>query len=474
MIKNPTVEMTDEKHLPQANVPFDQIAKDLVRTTTHGGKTIMRVSIILGVFSIVGIVALIVKLITQGDDSTQWGYVAALVSFLLTVGGGAPMVAIAPVLAKANWVRPITRISAIFSLTGIATLIMTIPLLVMLPPLVVDGTRRRSIWFEGPIFSPHVWDYIGILGLIITGLALFYTAAIPDFAVMRDHTTGWRKRVGRILSRGWVGSNSQWRTLRMRIGMFGTFYFLILIFVHFLFSSDFAMGIVPGWRDAIFPMYHSITSLQGGLAAVIASLWFIRRYFKLEKYIHIDQFWSLSRLLFATTLLWIYFFYSAFIVFWYGRGGADKAWIDLLVRGSKEGIGPMGWVFIFAGIFIFIAPWWWLIWNSVRRSINGPIIAASLILIGIMLDRVRIFVTAWSVPTEHIHDKYLMIIPQTSLPSGLDIMIIIGGICLGLLPILVISRVIPVVSIWEMQQFNLLSKPVKYMKTHGVLVAKPD
>ena len=260
----------------------------------------------------------------------------------------------------------------------------------------------------------------------------------------------------------------------MRIGMFGTFYFLILIFVHFLFSSDFAMSMVPGWRDAIFPMYHSITSLQGGLAGVIACLWFIRRYFKLEKYIHIDQFWSLARLLFATTLLWVYFFYSAFIVFWYGRGGSDKAWIDLFVRGSKEGIGPMGWVFIFAGIFIFIAPWWWLIWNRVRRSINGPIIAASLILVGIMLDRVRIFVTAWSVPTEHIHDKYLMIVPQTSLPNGLDILIIIGGICLGLLPILVISRVIPVVSIWEMQQFSLLSKPVKYMKTHGVLVGKPD
>ena len=75
------------------------------------------------------------------------------------------------------------------------------------------------------------------------------------------------------------------------------------------------MSMVPGWRDAIFPMYHAITSLQGGVAIVVASLWIIRKYFKLEKYIHVDQFWSLSRLLFALTLLWKYFFYSAFIVF---------------------------------------------------------------------------------------------------------------------------------------------------------------
>ena len=60
------------------------------------------------------------------------------------------------------------------------------------------------------------------------------------------------------------------------------------------------------------------------------------------------------------------------------------------------------------------------------------------------------------------------------LPNYLDILIIIGGISLAFLPVLLISRVIPVLSIWEVQQFNLLAKPIKYMKTHGVLVAKPD
>ena len=82
--------------------------------------------------------------------------------------------------------------------------------------------------------------------------------------------------------------------------------------------------------------------------------------------------------------------------------------------------------------------------------------------------------TAWSVPTESIHDKYLTVIPEIILPGILDILIIIGGISLAILPVLIISRIIPVVSIWEIQQFNLLSKPVKYIKTHGVLVAKPD
>ena len=454
--------------LPPKNVPFNEITKDLIATTVTGTKKIKQISIVLSILSIIGLIALIIKYFADHDDSTKWGYVAALISFLLSVGGGAPMVGIAPVLAKANWVRPVTRISAIFSLTGVSTLILIIPLTMMLPPLMVDGIRRRSIWFEGPIYSPHIWDYVALMGLVLTGLALFYSAALPDFAAMRELSSGWRKNLGKTLSRGWVGTDSQWRTLRMRIGMFGTFYFLILIFVNFLFATDFAMSMVPGWRDAIFPMYHAITSLQGGVAIVVASLWIIRKYFKLEKYIHVDQFWSLSRLLFALTLLWIYFFYSAFIVFWYGRSANDIAWIELLIT------GPMMWVFLTGAFFIWIAPWWWLIWNKVRRSVNGPIIGAILILIGLFLDRLRLFVTAWSVPTESIHEKYLKVIPEVVLPNYLDILIIIGGISLAFLPVLLISRVIPVLSIWEVQQFNLLAKPIKYMKTHGVLVAKPD
>ncbi|MBI21031.1 MAG: hypothetical protein CL780_02135, partial [Chloroflexi bacterium] len=305
MNKNVAKNHAKEHHAPPENVPFNKITSELVSTTITGTKRIKQISIILSILSVVGIVAIIVKLFNDHDDSTKWGYVAALVSFLLSVGGGAPMVAIAPVLAKANWVRPVTRISAIFSLTGVSTLILIIPLTMMLPPLMVDGIRRRSIWFEGPIYSPHIWDYVALMGLVLTGLALFYSAALPDFAAMREHSSGWRKNLGKTLSRGWVGTDSQWRTLRMRIGMFGTFYFLILIFVNFLFATDFAMSMVPGWRDAIFPMYHAITSLQGGVAIVVASLWIIRKYFKLEKYIHVDQFWSLSRLLFALTLLWI-------------------------------------------------------------------------------------------------------------------------------------------------------------------------
>ena len=469
MVNLPKKESHNSHHtLPPENVESAVIVRDLIDTTNGTSNSFKIIAIGLGIMSVLGIIALILKWINYGDDSTRWGYVAALVSFLLSITGGAPMVAMGPVMAKANWVRPLTRLAAIFSFAGISTIIVLIPLLFLLPPLVVDGTRRRSIWFEAPNYSPHIWGIIGMVLLLITGIALFYSAALPDFATMRENSTGWRKKLGKKLSRGWVGTDSQWRTLRMRIGMFGTFYFFVMVMVNFLYTTDFAQGVVPGWRDAIFTLYHTVSSWQGGVAALVIALWIVRRKMNLEKYIHLDAFWSLGRLLFALNLLWIYLFYSSFIVFWYGRSVNDKATLDLLVK------GPMIWAFFAGAAFIWLVPWWILIWNRVRKSINGMAIGASVIIFGLLLDRIRLFVAAWSVPQEHIHQKWLKQIPDTIYPDVYDIVIAIGSISLSILIVMLMTKIIPVLSIWQIQEFNLLSKPIKYIKGHATLIAKPD
>ena len=451
-----------------AQVEAEVVARELVATTMGASRRFKRIAWTLGILSIAGTVAMVLKWIDQGDDSTKWGYVAALVSFLLSVTGGAPMVAMAPVMAKANWVRPVTRIAAMFSFAGVVTIVTLIPLVAMLPPLIVDGTRRRTVWFEAPNYSPHFWTTLSLFLLLLTGLALFYSAAIPDFAAMRDHSTGWRQRWGKRLARGWVGTDSQWRTIRMRIGMFGTFYFLILVFVNFLFTTDFGQSLVPGWRDAIFPIYHSISSMQAGVAGIVIALWAARRYMNLQKYVHVDAFWSLGRLLFALTLLWVYFFYSSFIVFWYGRSANDIAWLELFIK------GPMMYAFIAAVVLIWFVPWWILIWNKVRRSVNGMAIGSAVVLVGVLIDRIRIFVPAWSVPPDQIHEKWLTKIPDTVYPDVFDILIMAGGISLSALIVLLMTRVIPVLSVWQVQEFNLLSKPVKYVRGHVTQIAKPD
>ena len=445
------------------------ITASLVALTT-AGKNMKRVLLVVGVLTLIGVIALIFKgvLYSGTDDQARWGYVAALMSFLLTVGSGAPMVAVAATLAKGQWIKQLQRISVLFSTVSVATTIVLLPLLFQLPPLVTEGARRRSVWFEAPDYSPHIWVVLTMLTLLIVGLSFLYSSALPDFAAMRDHSTGWRQRLGQRLARGWIGTDGQWRSLRLRIGMFGTLYFLVMVFAHFLISTDLNMSLVPGWRDAIYPMYHVVTAFQAGTAGVVLLAWVARRWFGAKEYILQDHFWALARLLFATTLMWFYFWFSGFIVFWYGRSASDMAFIDLLIR------GPMIWAFVITIIFAFFTPWWWLIWNRVRNSVNGPAIGATLVLIGILFDRIRLYVPAWSVPPEQIHDRFLMQIPATVWPDIFDVLIIVGFIAFAVLLLLASTRALPIVSVWQAQEYNLLAKPVKYLRARGVLLAKPD
>ena len=150
---------------------FNAATSSLVSTTKEemGGKF----KIVFGIFaalSIMGILSLLIKIIQGFDDKSSWGYYSAIVSLLFGVFGTAPMVAIAPMIAKADWHRPIARIANMFTAAGLSSVIMVFPLIFALPPLVVGGYRRRSIWFDANIYTPHVFFGLAVVGLFLIGL----------------------------------------------------------------------------------------------------------------------------------------------------------------------------------------------------------------------------------------------------------------------------------------------------------------
>ena len=444
------------------------IVSDLVASTRVTPK--MKIAmIVLGALTVVGIVALIIKLVLFTGQQQSWGYVAATLAFTLSVSSMGPTLYIISFLARGYWARALGRISVLLTLCGVVATTLLIPLVIQLPPLLgEDGIRRRSVWFEAPSLSPHFWIIVAMLFLIVCGIALFYMTSLPDLVKMRDYGSGWRARLAGKLTRGWVGKSTQWRFMRAFNGSFAVMYLLSAALVHFLLTSDFDMALVPGWRDAIYPGYHILTSMQIGFAAITLIAFWARRNLGLGMYLTLDHFWSVGRLVFVASLGWFYAFFSGFIVFWYGRSGSDIAYVDLFI------VGPFLWAFIIAIIFSFVIPWLTMLWNPVRRSFWGPVIASISVVIGIFFDRIRLFVPAWSVPGDQINDRYLMEIPGFVAPDVWDILIMTGSLAAIILIILGVTRVVPVISAWQILEYRLLVKPVKYLRTHGILVAKSD
>jgi molybdopterin-containing oxidoreductase family membrane subunit len=404
------------------------------------------------------------------SDPSVWGYYAALFVFILTAAQGAPLVAIAPRIAKAHWRRPVTRAAELFAVVGVLNLILFIPLIWVLPGL-DDG--RRSLWFFGeldvPAHFPQFLTTLALISLTVLGLALLWMSSLPDLAALRDSTTGSRQRWYARLARGWQGTSAQWNMQYHRVGILGAFYFVTMIFVHFMLSVDFLMALVPGWIDALLPITQTHNAMQAGVATVIIAMFLLRRFGGYQDYIGVDHFWAMGKLLFALSLLWFWFWFSSFIVFWYGAKPGEQGVLELLT------VGPYLPVFMAVFVLIFLIPMFTMMWNPVRTSVWGPTIIAVSVLVGALLDKIRFYVPAYSVTD--MEDKHTLLVgqvPAAVMPEAADFMIWVGALAGVALSYVLASKLIPAVSIWEQTELLLYKVHTQFHRTEFLVLGKKD
>ena len=262
--------------------------------------------------------------------------------------------------------------------------------------------------------------------------------------------------------------------VKRRMGILGAFYFMMLVFVHFLISVDFLMTLVPGWIDALYPVTHAANALQAAAATMVLTAWILRTFCGYERYIGLDQIWGLGKLMFALSLLWFWFWFSSFNVLWYGKMPFEQAVIELLIT------GPYLWVFMAVFMLVFVIPLWTLVWNPVRHSLWGPPLIAVGILVGTFLDRIRLYVAAYSVPgignpSVHKHVLDFDHLPKTVMPDIWDIFIMLGAIGLIALVYMAASRLFPIMNMWEQRELQLYDRGhAPYHRAHVRVMGKSE
>ncbi|HZA24286.1 MAG TPA: hypothetical protein VFA32_17060 [Dehalococcoidia bacterium] len=444
---------------------------------TYAAPSVFKLALLIsGGLAALGVIGFILRLTIDGfGQHGPWGYYAAIFSFVFLVTGSAPLAAVAFRITKSHWRRPLSRISELFAVLGIVNVILFIPLMLALPPInnpnfdpSIHGQLdiRRTIWMEVPIGAPHWWDMLGLVALAVTSLVILWVSAMPDMAEARTATRGWRRGLYSLLAGHWYGTKRQWLHQKASLALLGAFYFMMLVFVQFLIVSDYAMSLIPGWKDSILPPLYTVTGFQSALSLVLVIAFIMRRWGGYREYIGVAPFWSASKVQLGITLLWTYHLFAFFITFWYGRLEVEQNIIKYQIFESYTGI-------FWANLFlIFFIPFFMLIWNPLRKSDWGPALAGLLILGGNLMFNIRIFVSAFN--AGDIYALGLSRVPPPVFPDIWDIFIVLGGLGLMVFVYLLASKVIPIISVWEVKEGALYQRKDHLFRGEYMVLAKPE
>src|SRR2546425_2812490 len=341
-------------------------------------------------------------------------------------------------LVNATWRRPVTRCAEVITVFALMIGAM-FPIIHLGRPwlafYLMPYPSERGIW---PNFrSPLVWDFFAI-STYLTGSTLFLCLPmIPDFALMRDRTTGLRQRIYGMLSLGWQGTTKQWHRLESAMQIMAIAIVPVAVSVHTIVSFDFSMSPVPMWQSTVFGPYFVAGAIFSGIAALIVAMAVLRKALHLEEYLHPVHFSNLGKLLLMMSLLWGYFTFAERLTTWYGNNSAEMAVFWETQTGAYS---PLFWTMVFCN---FVIPFPLLAIRRLR-TITGTVIASSLIVVGMWLERFLIIVP--SLATKHLPYAWGAYRPQP-----VEIMITVATFAAMVLLYALFAKAVPIISIWELK-----------------------
>ena len=367
-----------------------------------------------------------------------WGFYVTSFVFWIGISHAGTLISAILRLVNAGWRRPVTRCAEV--ITAFALMIGAMfPIIHLGRPWLafwlIPYPSDRLIW---PNFrSPLVWDFFAINGYLTGSLLFLLLPIIPDFAVVRDKSTGLRRKIYGALALGWRGTPKQWHRLETAMQIMAIAIIPVAVSVHTIVSFDFSMAPVPTWNTTIFGPYFVAGAIFSGIAALIIAMALLRKMLRLENYLKPLHFEHLGKLLLTMSLLWGYFVFNERLTTWYGNEPEEMSVFTLTQTGDYA---PLFWTMV---LLNFVIPFPLLAIRKLR-SITSAVIASCGVIAGMWLERFLIIVPSLS-------RKSMPYSWGSYVPQWPEITIMIGSVAAMALLYLLFSKLVPIISIWELK-----------------------
>ncbi len=375
-------------------------------------------------------------------DQISWGlYISNFVFFIGISHAGTLISAILRV-TNTGWRRPITRMAE-----GITVVALCIGGSMVLVDLGRPDRALNLLWY-GRIQSPILWDVLSVSTYLAGCLLYFYLPLMPDLAIVAGEAGvgPFRRRIYRMLSLGWTGSQAEWRLLEKAISVLAVAIIPLAISVHTVVSWIFAMTLRPGWDSSIFGPYFVVGAIYSGAATVVLAMCLLRGLLHLEAYLEPVHYRNLGLLLLSFSLLYLYFNVNEYLTVGYKFQGGEKLLLERLFFGDYA---PYFWTVQAVGValpmLLMIAV------LGIRRyrqfTVPGLGLASFLAIVGAWAKRYLIVVPTLSSPFLPIQG-----VPQEwghYTPTWVEWSITAAAFAAFLLLYTLLVKFFPVISVWE-------------------------
>jgi molybdopterin-containing oxidoreductase family membrane subunit len=437
---------TDQPHYIPTGETFATVTQKISSLVLHGGLGLgwlgsLAVSgLLLFVFTVAVIYLLVVGVGIWGINiPVAWGFAITDFVWWIGIGHAGTLISAILLLLHQKWRTSINRIAEAMTIFAVMCAGL-FPLLHLGRPWffywLLPYPNTMSLW---PQFrSALVWDVFAVSTYFMVSLLFWYMGMIPDLATLRDRATS---RVGQrfygFLAVGWRNSAKHWHRYEMTYLLLGGLATPLVISVHSVVSSDFAISLVPAWHETVFPPYFVAGAIFSGFAMVILLCIPIRHFYRLKEFITIDHLDVMGKLLLATSLLTSYGYLSEQSTSWYAgdQFTVHVYWYRLTDFSKFAGIT---WTIVLCNTVIPQILWI----KRLRRSETVLFLVSIVVLIGMWLERFMII-------TSSLSEEYLPGMWGYFRPTIWDLLTYFGSLGLFLSAFLVFLRFLPVLSMSE-------------------------
>jgi molybdopterin-containing oxidoreductase family membrane subunit len=295
---------------------------------------------------------------------------------------------------------------------------------------------------RGPLWvnfrSPLLWDFFAIGTYFTISLVFWYVGLIPDLATLRDRLRPslYRRLVG-FFSLGWNGACRSWQRYELVYLLLAGLATPLVVSVHSVVSTDFAVAQMPGWHSTIFPPYFVAGAIFSGLAMVLTLMLVARKTMHLEDYItarHVD---AMTKLVLATScmvgLAYAIEFFTALF-----SGNPHESFTFL-----NRAAGPLAWGFaIMVACNVLIPQLFWL--PHVRANFLAVFVIAILVNVGMWFERFVIIVGS-------LERDFLPSSWSDYAPTTVEVATLLGSFGLFFTCFLLFCRFLPVIAMAEVK-----------------------